>query len=70
LNATLYLLGDTKQERAQMSIEIMDYQIIALLGGVFILTVYAYSVGLKEGKRIGYHRGRSISFNKYKEDHK
>jgi hypothetical protein len=53
-----------------MSIEIMDYQVIALVGGVFILTVYAYSVGLKEGKRIGYHRGRSISFAQYKENHK
>jgi len=53
-----------------MSIEIMDYQVIALIGAVFILTVYAYSVGLKEGKRIGYHRGRSISFATYKENHK
>ena len=70
LDATLYLLGDTRQERAQMSIEIMDYQVIALVGAVFILTVYAYSVGLKEGKRIGYHRGRSISFANYKENSK
>ena len=53
-----------------MSIEIMDYQVIALVGAVFILTVYAYSVGLKEGKRIGYHRGRSINFATYKENHK
>ena len=70
LDATLYLLGDTRQERAQMSIELIDYQVIALVAGLFILTVYAYTVGLREGKRIGYHRGRAISWNASKEDHK
>ena len=48
----------------------MDYQLIALAAAVFVLSVYAYSVGLREGKRVGYHRGRAISFNQYKEDHK
>jgi hypothetical protein len=70
LDATLYLLGDTRQERAHLSIEVMDYQLIALAAAVFVLSVYAYSVGLREGKRVGYHRGRAISFNQYKEDHK
>jgi hypothetical protein len=70
LDATLYLLGDTRQERAHMSIQVMDYQLIALVAAVFVLSVYAYSVGLREGKRVGYHRGRAISFNQYKEDHK
>ena len=71
LNATLYLLGDTRQERAQvMKIELLDYQVIALIAGVFVLSVYAYSVGLREGKRIGFHRGRAINFNSYKENHK
>ena len=70
LDATLYLLGNTRQERAHMSIEVMDYQLIALVAAVFVLSVYAYSVGLREGKRVGYHRGRAISFNQYKEDHK
>ena len=53
-----------------MSIQVMDYQLIALVAAVFVLSVYAYSVGLREGKRVGYHRGRAISFNQYKEDHK
>jgi hypothetical protein len=53
-----------------MTIELIDYQVIALAAGVFLLTVYAYTVGLKEGKRIGYHRGRAISWNASKEDHK
>ena len=53
-----------------MKIELMDYQVLPLLALLGIAVVYAYTVGLKEGKRIGYHRGRSISFNAYKEDHK
>jgi len=53
-----------------MTIELIDYQVIALAAGVFLLTVYAYTVGLKEGKRIGYHRGRAINWNASKEDHK
>lgn len=53
-----------------MKFQLTDYQVLALLAGVFILTVYGYSVGLREGKRIGFHRGRSISFNNYKENHK
>ena len=53
-----------------MKIELLDYQVIALIAGVFVLSVYAYSVGLREGKRIGFHRGRAISFNQYKEEHK
>jgi len=32
-----------------------------------IYTMYIYSKGYNEGKRDGYHRGRSISFNKYNE---
>lgn len=53
-----------------MVITLLDYQVIALIAAVFILAVYSYSVGLREGKRIGYHRGRSVSFNTYKENHK
>ena len=53
-----------------MRFEIMDYQVIPLILFLGIIVVYAYSVGLKEGKRIGYHRGRAINFNAYKEDHK
>jgi len=32
-----------------------------------IFTIIIYSKGYNEGKRDGYHRGRSISFNKYNE---
>jgi hypothetical protein len=53
-----------------MQVTLLDYQVIALIAAVFVLTVYGYSVGLKEGKRIGYHRGRSINFNQYKENSK
>lgn len=53
-----------------MKIELLDYQVIPLILFLGICLVYAYTVGLKEGKRIGYHRGRAISFNQYKEEHK
>jgi len=50
-----------------MSVTLLDYQVLALIAGIFILTVYGYSVGLKEGKRIDYHRGRSVSWSTNKE---
>jgi hypothetical protein len=50
-----------------MELRLTDYQVIALIAAVFILTVYGYSVGLREGKRIGYHRGRSVSWSTNKE---
>jgi hypothetical protein len=53
-----------------MTLTLLDYQVLPLIALICIAVVYAYSVGLKEGKRIGYHRGRSINFNQYKEDHK
>lgn len=53
-----------------MELRLTDYQVIALLALVFVLTVYGYSVGLKEGKRIGYHRGRSVTWNAKKENSK
>jgi hypothetical protein len=53
-----------------MQLILTDYQVVPLIALLGIAIVYAYTVGLKEGKRIGYHRGRAISFNAYKEDHK
>jgi hypothetical protein len=47
------------------------------IGIVFLVILQAYLWGLlgytyghKDGQRVGYHRGRSISFNRYKENHK
>jgi len=41
--------------------------ILSALALSSIYTLFIYSKGYNEGKRDGYHRGRSISFNKYNE---
>ena len=66
LDATLYLLGDTRQERAQM--EFLGI-VVVVITQAYLWALLGYAYGHKDGKRVGYHRGRSISFNRYKENH-
>ena len=43
--------------------------VVVVITQAYLWALLGYAYGHKDGKRVGYHRGRSISFNRYKENH-
>jgi hypothetical protein len=39
------------------------YQLVAYALVTFITIIWAWSQGFKEGKRVGYHKGRNITWS-------
>ena len=39
------------------------YQVVAYLAFTAIIVIWAWSQGFKEGKKVGYHKGRNLAWS-------